>query len=254
MKKFFKYAVAGVAAVSLLAWIAMSVATELRRAVPAPDAIEAMHPDSRVEIVDDDWVVFRPVGRRPDTGVILYPGANCDVRGYAPVLRPIAENGYLVVAVRMPFDFAIFAPNRALAVRKAFPEIRRWVLIGHSMGGAMAASFVHGHPDAVSGLIIWDSYPPGYASLADAHLPVWHIHRAMPDGTPPAAFAERRDLYPASSTWVPIRGGIHMYFGSFIGGAYREQWSPAISREVQHRQVIGATLWALHAVSDTPVP
>lgn len=242
---------AGVAAVSLLAFILMSVATELRRALPAPDALEAMRPDAWVDVADNEWLTFRPGGGTSDMGVILYPGANCDVRGYAPVLRPLAENGFLVVAVRMPFDFAIFAPNRALAVTKAFPEIRRWVLIGHSMGGAMAAMFVHGHSEAMAGLIIWDSYPPEFASLADAHLPVWHIHRAMLDGTPPSTFAERRGLFPASSTWIPIRGGIHMNFGSFIGGAYREQWSPAISREVQQRQVIGATLQALHAISGT---
>jgi pimeloyl-ACP methyl ester carboxylesterase len=249
LKKFAKYAAACVAALCLLALGALFVSSELRRAGAAPDALAAMNPDDRVEISDDGWVVFRPRGRTPDTGVILYPGANCDVRGYAPVLRPLAEQGYLVVDLRMPFDFAIFAPNRALAVKKAFPSIRRWVLIGHSMGGAMAAMFVHDHPDAVAELVVWDSYPPGFASLADARIPVWHVHRATPDGRPPASFAERRGLYPATSTWVPIPGGIHMYFGSFVGGAYQEQWTPSISREAQHAQVTDATLRALRALA-----
>jgi hypothetical protein len=48
---------------------------------------------------------------------------------------------------------------------------------------------------------------------------------------------------------VPIPGGIHMYFGSFVGGAYKEQWTPSISREAQHVQVIDGTLRALHALA-----
>jgi pimeloyl-ACP methyl ester carboxylesterase len=252
VKKFLKYGAAAVITLGLLAYLGMAIATQVRRAAPGPDALIAMRSDSRVEVSDNDWVVFRPKERTPETGVILYPGANCDVRGYASVLRPLAEHGYLVVDVRMPFDLAIFARNRALTVKKAFPEISRWVLIGHSIGGAMASVFVHDYPDAVSELIVWDSYPPGFASLAETPVPVWHIHRATTDGRPPASFSERRNLYPAGSTWVPIPGGIHMYFGSFIGGSYKEQWTPSISRAAQHAKVIEATLRALTAAAPAP--
>lgn len=248
MQKFLKYALGAIVVLGVLALAGMTVATEVRRATPDIDAMAAVQSDARVAISSARWLVFQPTRTVPTVGVILYPGANCDVRGYAPVLRPLAEQGYLVVDVPMPFDFAIFAGNRALEVEKAFPGIRRWVLIGHSMGGAMAAQFVHSHPDAVSGLIVWDSYPPDYASLAGFKLPVWHIHRATPAGQAPEAFTRRRGLYPADSHWVPIPGGIHMYFGSFVGGAYKEQWQPSISRESQHEQVIAGTLEALQAM------
>jgi pimeloyl-ACP methyl ester carboxylesterase len=164
------------------------------------------------------------------------------------VLRRVAEAGYLVVDVRMPLDMAVLSPNRALDVEPAFPDVTHWALLGHSMGGAMAGYFVHAHPDAVDGLVIWDSYPPDSSSLAGLHKPVWHIHRATREGAPPESFTTRRGLFPPDSHWVPIRGGIHMYFGAFTGGGYVEDWPPLISRETQHEQVVAATVDALRDI------
>jgi len=251
MRKLFRYV--GITALLLvvLAVAGLYVMAEVRRAVPTAEALAALHSDDRVTVSQERWLVYRPTGMTPRTGVILYPGASCDVRGYAPVLREVAAQGFLVVNVDMPFDFSIFAPKRALEVREAFPEIERWVLVGHSMGGAMAAQFVHDHPDAIQGLVMWDSYPPGAADLSSRDLPVWNIHRATPDGAPPESFAARRPLYPVDSQWVAIAGGNHMNFGSFDGGAYVEQWEATISRSDQQAQVLAATLDAVRTV-DAP--
>jgi hypothetical protein len=43
-----------------------------------------------------------------------------------------------------------------------------------------------------------------------------------------------------------------MQFGSFIGGAYQEEWSATISRDEQHEQVIRATLQALAEMTGGP--
>jgi Alpha/beta hydrolase family len=202
----------------------------------------------RATVEEGRYLVFRPVAGASRMGVIFYPGANCDIRGYAQVLRRIAAAGYFVVDTPMPLEFAFLAPNRALDVQAAYPQIRRWAIIGHSLGGAMAANFVYNHPDAVTGLVIWDSFPAPNNSLAGFTRPVWHIHRARPDGSPPAAFAERRALFPPDSHWVPIPGGIHMYFGNFLGGAYKEDWEPSISRAQHHDKAVAATLEALAAM------
>ena len=138
---------------------------------------------------------------------------------------------------------------RADDVRAAWPNIRHWVIAGHSMGGAMAGYYAFHHQKDLAGLIIWDSYPPEQDSLADSDLPVWHIHRATLAGAPPEKFEEMRHLFPASSTWVPVPGGIHMYFGSFDGGGYKEQWTPKISREAQQDIVVTAMLNALQKIA-----
>jgi pimeloyl-ACP methyl ester carboxylesterase len=218
-------------------------------AKPTAQALAALVSDSQVRVEDDDWLVFSPASAAATTGVIFYPGANCDVRGYAPIFRKLAAAGYLVVDVRMPFNFAIYAPDRADAVRAAFPEVRRWVMMGHSMGGAMAGYYAYHHSADLAGLVVWDSYPPESNDLSESGLPIWHIHRALADGSPPEKFTRMRHLYPADSQWVPIRGGIHMYFGSFDGGGYVDQWKPTISRDEQLDEVTAATLKALAAIT-----
>jgi pimeloyl-ACP methyl ester carboxylesterase len=245
MKRFVKIAGLVIAllvvggAVGLWAW------GKSRHADAAADAMAALAPDGAVVVEQGRYLVFRPSADPPRLGVIFYPGANCDIRGYAPVLRRVAAAGYFVVVVPMPLEFAFLAPNRALDVEADYPEIRRWALIGHSLGGAMAANFAYNHPDAISGLVIWDSFPAPNNSLASFPHPVWHVHRATPDGQPPVSFSERRALFPATSHWVPIPGGIHMYFGSFDGGGYTEDWAPSISRDEQHDRAVAATLAAL---------
>jgi hypothetical protein len=112
----------------------------------------------------------------------------------------------------------------------------------------MGAAFASRNRGALEGVIVWDSYPPSITSLSDYPKPVWHIHRARPDGTPPQTFEDQRHLFPANSRWVAIPGGIHMYFGSFEPGGYQEDWAPAISRDAQQSQIVIATLAALKSM------
>lgn len=219
---------------------------EQNRARPLDEALAAVASTPEVEVQQQgNFLVMRPVGQSPRLGLIVYPGAYCDPRGYAPVTRAIAAAGYLVVSVRMPFDFAIFAPDRADAVREAFPEIESWVIAGHSMGGGMAGRYAWKNQDRLAGLILWDSRVAESNDLADSSLPVVTIHRATMAGEPPDLYASHADLLPEQARWVPIRGGIHMYFGAFHEGHYVEEWTPQISRGEQHRQIVAATLDAL---------
>lgn len=248
MKRFLRYAFVVLVAMLLLVVASFWYWAESSLARPAPEAMAALQSDNRVVVEDDKYVVFRPAGTEPTTGLILYPGAATDVRGYAPVLRRVADRGYLVVGVPMPLNMAILAPDRADEVRAAFPGIQRWVIAGHSMGGAMAAHYAHGHPDDLAGLIIWDSYPAEVNPLVDIKFPVWHIHRATADGRPPEKFERMRYLFPVTSTWVPVPGGIHMQFGSFSGGGYQEEWTATITAQEQHDIVVTGTLNALLAM------
>jgi pimeloyl-ACP methyl ester carboxylesterase len=251
MKKILKYGGATLIALLAVAYLGLWAWAQSRHASATTDALAALASDSSAEVKEGQYLTFSPANGRVRLGVIFYPGANCDIRGYAPVLRRLAAAGYFVVDVPMPLEFAFLAPDRALDVMAAYPEVKRWAIIGHSLGGAMAGSFTNRHPDRVAGLVVWDSYPPENRSLADFPKPVWHIHRATADGAPPPAFEAHRASYPASSRWVPIRGGIHMYFGAFDGGGYVEDWVPTISREEQHEQVVAATLEALRDIEDS---
>jgi len=249
MKKFLKIVLAIVVIVPLLMLGWLTYSTQKNLAIPGEDALAALESNEAVDIEIGDWIVMRPTSATPLAGLIVYPGANCDIRGYAPVLREIAAQGFLVVAVSMPFDFSIFNPNAADDVRTAFPEIETWVIAGHSMGGAMAGTYAYNHQDDLAGLIFWDSYPPDYNSFAESDLPIMHIHRAGPDGSVPQMFLDKKFLFPADSKWVGVPGGMHMYFGSFIGGGYVEQQEPGISQSAQIEIVTNSTLEAMRSMT-----
>jgi pimeloyl-ACP methyl ester carboxylesterase len=219
-----------------------------RHADALPEALAASVSDDDVQVEDERFLTLRPRRVPERMGVVVYPGAYVDIRGYVPTLKPVAASGYRVVIVPMPFELAVFGIDRALDVKAANLDVTRWALVGHSVGGAMGPLFASRHPDALAGVIIWDSYPPTMAKFAGYPKPVWHIHRARRDGSPPPAFAAERSEFPAGSVWVPIRGGIHMQFGSFAEGGYQEDWAAGISREAQQAEVARATLRALEAM------
>jgi len=245
LKRIFRWG--GVALVALVALVmgALWQQQYTRHASASPASIAAATSDSNVKVEDNGFLTFRPMHSKERMGVIFYPGAYADIRGYSPTLKPLAEAGYRVVVVAMPFELSILAIDRAEDVQAANPDLRNWVILGHSVGGAAGSAFAGRHHDAVEGVIIWDSFPPSFAKLAEFKKPVWHIHRAKLDGAPPESFTRQRDMFPSHSRWVPIPGGIHMNFGSFVGGGYQEDWGPEISQAEQHRLVISATLQAL---------
>ncbi len=133
---------------------------------PMPEALIALESDANVAVVTDPWLSFMPTQEAKNTGLIFYPGGRVDPRSYAPMARAIAEEGYPVVIVPMPLNLAVFGIGRAADVMAAYPEVEHWVIGGHSLGGAMAASFIHDNPGQMDGLFFTAAYPSGSADLS----------------------------------------------------------------------------------------
>ncbi len=246
MKKFIKGLLLAVIVIVGGGYGYMVYNTDKNRAVPGPAALAALQSSAAVSVTDGDWLIMEPKNVTPTTGVIFYTGANCDVHGYAEIFQRVAAAGYLVVAPTWIFDYSITdifrSTPKADEIRAAYPDIKNWVIAGHSMGGATAGIYAHANQDRLAGIIFYDSYPPDAQSLGDSDLPALHVHRATLEGEAPAMFTGRKNLYPANTTWVPVPGGIHMYFGSFIGGGYKEVWEPKISNAAQVDITTAATI------------
>jgi pimeloyl-ACP methyl ester carboxylesterase len=75
----------------------------------------------------------------------------------AAVLRPLAEAGYLVVALKEPLGIAFTSPNQSASAMAAFDEVDTWAVGGHSLGGVVAASFAAAHDDEVTRLLLHPS-------------------------------------------------------------------------------------------------
>jgi predicted esterase len=205
-----------------------------------PDAHKALISDSRVSVADDQWLVFSPTDASPTSGLIIYPGARVDPEAYAPLARAVAAEGYLAVIVPMPLNLAFLGADRALEVIEQYPEISSWVVGGHSLGGAMAASFAHSHPESLDGLILWAAYPAQSDDLSGQDLLVSSIYGKNDGLTSLDEIKASESLLPPDTRWAAIEGGNHGQFGWY--GEQAGDNEAAISREDQQELVIRATL------------
>jgi dienelactone hydrolase len=128
----------------------------------------------------------------------------------------------------------------------AHPEIGQWVVAGHSLGGAMAASFIAGDPEQVEGLALWASFPAGGSPLTDrTELAVSSISGSLDGLATPADIEASRSLLPPQTEFVEIQGGNHAQFGWY--GAQNGDNPATITREEQQAQTVAATLRTLAA-------
>lgn len=239
IKRILKIAGAGVlvllvvAAAGLFIWSATST-------YPAGEiAAEAMEPSASVSVSQDRWIVFTPESE-PEVGVIFYPGGLVAPEAYAPVLRQLAEDGFLVVLTPMPLNLAIFNTNAANAVIEAYPDINDWLLAGHSLGGAAASIYAENHPGQIEALALWDSYPPDSADLSDNDLEVISIYGTTDGQANTDNFEEKRPLLPPDTTFAPIEGASHAQFGDY--GPQKGDVEPSISAAEQHERVTALML------------
>lgn len=206
---------------------------------PTLDALTSLESDDLVRVETEPWIVFTPQNQDPTAGFIFYPGGLVEAEAYAPIVREIAENGYLAVITPMPLNLAVLDSNAAADVIAAYPEIEVWVIGGHSLGGSMAASFADQN-SSIAGLALWASYPAESNDLSDQSIAVTSIYGTLDGVATPEKVLAAKPLLPPNTTWVPIEGGNHAQFGSY--GPQDGDNPATISQEEQQIQVIQATV------------
>ena len=164
--------------------------------------------------------------------LIFYPGAKVEETAYAPLLHRLAEQGMDVCLVRMPFRLAVFGANQADQVMKQH-SYERWYIGGHSLGGAMAASYAAAHSSQLSGVIMLAAYPT--KALNDS-VQAWIIYGSE-DGVLNRTRLEESSKYlPDGSEIYVIEGGNHAQFGDY--GRQAGDGDAAISSEEQQQKTV----------------
>jgi pimeloyl-ACP methyl ester carboxylesterase len=213
---------------------------------PTPEASAALAPDEAVTVTRDGAIVFQPA-EPATTGFIFYPGGRVAAEAYAPQMRDIAEAGYLAVITPMPFGLAVLAPDAADAVIADHPEIDRWVIGGHSLGGAMAAQYAAENADRIDGLALWAAYPAEGTDLSGADIMAASISGSNDGLATPDEIQASAARLPADTTFVEIAGGNHAQFGWY--GEQGGDGEATIAPAEQQDQTVAATLALLEAVS-----
>jgi len=202
---------------------------------PLPEALPSMQNTGQVQVKTGAYAWFQPNAAPRKTGFIVYPGGRVDYRSYAPLATGLASKGWPVAVVPMPLDLAVLGPDKARQVIAEHPEVTRWVIGGHSLGGTMAARYAVQNLGDISGIVFLASYPAD-DKLAATSLPVLAIF-ASEDGLVTAEDREKyRPRFPDISEWVMIRGGNHAGFGWY--GKQEGDKPASISLQEQEAQVL----------------
>ena len=212
-----------------------------------PEAEAALISDAEVEVVEDLWMVFRPRGVEPTSGLIIYPGGRVDPAAYAPLAKAMAAEGYLTVIVPMPLNLAFLGSGKALEVIDAYPEVSTWAIGGHSLGGAMAANLAANHPGLFDGLVLWAAYPGQSDDLSSQNLKVTSIYGTNDGVASVEEIQASSPLLPPDTRWVAIEGGNHSQFGWY--GLQSGDNPAEISLEEQQEQILRATLELMETIS-----
>jgi hypothetical protein len=174
---------------------------------------------------------LRPAGPPSEVGVVFYPGARVDPRAYLALLRPLADAGHLVVVVKPPLDIALLV---GAAPFDDHPEVARWVVGGHSLGGTAAAMV---DDPRVAGLLLWASYPAEDQSARD--LPTLSVSGDRDGLATPDDIAATAPRLPAGARSVVVEGGVHAFFGDY--GEQPGDGVPTVDRAAAQRQIVDAS-------------
>ena len=228
--------VLGVAWVAFLAWARPFTAVE--------PALSAMGSDDTVEVSESATrVVLRPTTEPSGTAVFFQPGALVDARAYAAVLRPLAEAGHPVVIAKQPFGIAFLALGAFDGARTAYPEVSRWVVGGHSLGGTVASIEADRADDDATapavGLLLFASYPASdvSTSLTAAVESVSGTEDGL--ATPDDIEASRTTL-PAGAVFTVVDGASHAQFGDY--GPQPGDGTPTISDDEARTRISRAAV------------
>ena len=199
-------------------------------------------------------IEIRPASGASSCGLLFYPGGLVDNHVYNELLAQFAETaGITTVIVKMPANLAVLDINAGNGVIAAYPEITKWIIAGHSLGGSMAASTVSENPETYAGLIFMDSYPADSNSLATWNGAVLSLYSSIEKINDPLRMQTTLELLPPA-TWLTtsnriypavksnytvihqVDGGSHSFFGTY--GPQDGDYKPTISRTDFHAEVV----------------
>ena len=192
------------------------------------EAVTAFASDSTETYYSEEGnMIWEP--EQASAGFIFYPGGKVEHTAYIPLMNELSSRGVLCVLVEMPFRLAVFDIDAAEGIQEKFPQIEKWYIGGHSLGGSMAASYLTKCVDSFEGLILLGSY--SVDDLSDTELSVLSIYGSNDKVMNWEKYEQNKGNLPADFEEIIIDGGCHAYFGMY--GEQEGDGEPAITNEEQ---------------------
>jgi hypothetical protein len=205
-------------------------------------AVEALANPSGYEVTTNaSMILLDPVDDKSHVGLVFQPGARVDARAYAAVLAGVVAEGHPVVIVKQPLGIGFLALGSIPDLVAGAPSVE-WVAAGHSLGGVAASEAAEG---GIAGLVLWASYPAGNIS-AMSELDVSSVFGTADAITTVADIEESKERLPPQTSFIPIDGGIHSFFGDY--GLQPGDGTPSAGREEAQSRIVAATVDLLERV------
>ena len=126
-----------------------------------PAALRAFALDTvTIEIVDEG-IVMAPTETQSSTGLVFVPGARVEPSAYLWQLSGIVEQHGVTVLITQPtINLAFFDVRELDDFATAAPDIDRWFVGGHSLGGVRSCLMAESalDDDRLEGLVLLGSY------------------------------------------------------------------------------------------------
>jgi len=232
-KTFLKIGLIAFAVVLVVAIVGFLAWTRLARYPAFPEAAAL----AQTAQTPQGWYVFKPE-QPTNTGMVFYPGGLVDPAAYAPLMKQLSDQGIMTVITPMPLDLAVFGVNKANDVIAAYPEIKHWIIGGHSLGGSMAAQYAKDNVSKLAGIAFMASYPAN--DMSQSPLKVVTIHGSQDGLATPAKIADSLKLLSSGTTDVLLDGGNHAQYGNY--GPQAGDGVATMSREQQQQLTTAAVV------------
>ena len=200
------------------------------------NAMAAFSPSATVErqLIGENTIVYTP--EAPRCGLIFYPGGKVEYTAYEPLMQACAAEGILCALVHMPFNLAVLDVGAAEGLQAYYPEIEDWYIGGHSLGGAMAASFLAETTEYYQGLVLLAAYST--TDLSDSGLDVLSVYGSEDQVLDREKYGKYKENLPEHFTELILPGGCHAYFGMY--GPQEGDGVPTLSNPEQIFLTAGA--------------
>ncbi|MDP9795084.1 pimeloyl-ACP methyl ester carboxylesterase [Catenuloplanes nepalensis] len=208
-RRVLRWTLGGIAAVLVLVVVvaAVRLGTPLR-------ADEARFAEVAAEVVDaGDGLVMRPAAASTGDGIVFIPGARVEAEAYAWTLASLVDAGTTVIIVRPTFRFAILDTRELSTFTALAPEVTRWAVAGHSLGGVRACEYAADEPNRVTGLLLLGSYCND--DISGSPIPVLSVGGSRDGLSTPQDIQDAAHLLPDDADLVEIEGMNHSQFGAY---------------------------------------
>lgn len=208
---------------------------------------KALVANENIDIIISDIISFKPVKNQSTQGLILFQGAKVDAKAYAPIANKIAENGYEVYIIDSIFDIPILASKKANKIINDNPNIKSWIIGGHSLGGVVASK-VASENSQIQGLVLFASYPAN-DSLSNQDKEVLSIWGSNDGILNFESFVESKSKLPVDTKFIEIKGANHSQFGDY--GLQKNDNIPTIENEKVFEVVVDNILIMFNDIKNT---